>query len=440
MRDILVSGAILGFLPFALLHPWIGVLLWTWVSVMNPHKLAYGFASELPWAAAVAGTTLIGLVLTRDRRSFPITPITVVLILLLAWMTVTSMFALVPAAAWVMWDKVSKIFLMLLVTLLVLHTRRHIEWLIWVTVGSVAYFALKGGLFTFLTGGGFRVYGPPGSFIEENNALGLATVVCIPLINYVRLGVNRPWLRMALLGAMIVCGASVLGSHSRGGLLAIAAMVLFLWWRGKNKVVGLVAFLCLIPPLIAFMPDDWTMRMDTMRTYEEDASAMSRLRTWAMILNLVADRPTLGGGFAMYTKEVYARWAPDAENFVAHSIYFQMLGEHGVPGLALYLLLWLFAWRTAGWIRTQTRSLPEYQWAYWLASMSQVSFVGFAAGGAFLSLAYFDVPYNFIIALVLTRKLIEKELAARRETTNKAVTPAGTGRKVLATRSGFGAP
>ena len=42
--------------------------------------------------------------------------------------------------------------------------------------------------------------------------------------------------------------------------------------------------------------------------------------------------------------------------------------------------------------------------------MTQVSLVGYAVGGAFLNLAYYDVPYNLLVALVLTRILVEKEI------------------------------
>jgi hypothetical protein len=42
--------------------------------------------------------------------------------------------------------------------------------------------------------------------------------------------------------------------------------------------------------------------------------------------------------------------------------------------------------------------------------MIQVSLIGFAVGGAFLSLLYFDVPYYLMAAMVATRVLVEKEL------------------------------
>jgi hypothetical protein len=96
----------------------------------------------------------------------------------------------------------------------------------------------------------------------------------------------------------------------------------------------------------------------------------------------------------------------------AHSIYFQMLGEHGFVGLALFLLLWLLVWRDASWIDRPARRREGMQWASDLARMMQVSLVGYAAGGAFLNLAYYDVPYNMLVAILLTRILVEKELRA----------------------------
>ncbi|HAY29062.1 MAG TPA: putative O-glycosylation ligase, exosortase A system-associated, partial [Candidatus Accumulibacter sp.] len=58
MRDLLLVGIFLAVLPFALRHTWIGVLLWTWLSLMNPHRLTFGFAYDAPFAATAAGVIL----------------------------------------------------------------------------------------------------------------------------------------------------------------------------------------------------------------------------------------------------------------------------------------------------------------------------------------------------------------------------------------------
>ncbi len=160
------------------------------------------------------------------------------------------------------------------------------------------------------------------------------------------------------------------------------------------------------------MPEQWSARMDTINTYEEDMSVQGRFNAWAMAFNLAKDRPLVGAGFEIATRENFDRYAPDVTSgrHAAHSIYFQALGEHGFVGLGLYLLLGFLTWRVGVWIIRNTRGLNEYQWAFGIASMIQVSLIGYAVGGAFLSLLYFDVPYYLMIAMVATRSIIEQEL------------------------------
>jgi probable O-glycosylation ligase (exosortase A-associated) len=93
----------------------------------------------------------------------------------------------------------------------------------------------------------------------------------------------------------------------------------------------------------------------------------------------------------------------------AHSIYFQVLGEHGYIGLILFLLIWFFAFRTAAKIRADAPKRPETPWLGQLAGMCQVSLVGYAVGGAFLSLAYFDLPYNILVVLVVSLRWLQEK-------------------------------
>jgi len=138
-----------------------------------------------------------------------------------------------------------------------------------------------------------------------------------------------------------------------------------------------------------------------------------------MAYNLAKDRP-IGGGFEIITPELFSLYAPNPTDLhAAHSIYFQVLGEHGFVGLGLYLLLGLLTWRTGSWIIRNTAKQQEYRWASDLATMIQVSLIGFSVGGTFLSLLYFDVPYYLMTAMVVTRVLVEKELKGKTSSTVK---------------------
>ena len=410
LRDLLVFGGVFALLPMALLHPWIGVMLWAWIGIMNPHRLAYGFAHDFPFAQAVAVATLIGLVITRDERRFKTAPEVWLLIAFVGWFTFTTFFALNGHDAWIAWERAVKIQLLTFIALAVLNGRRHVEVLLWVVAGSLAYYGAKGGLFTILQGGNWLVWGPQGSFIEDNNALALAQVVNIPLLYYLFLQSTRKWVRIGLAVAMPLCAVSALGSHSRGAALAIVAMTALLWLRSRHKVrLGLVA-VAFGAAALATLPEQWFDRMETIRTYDTDRSAMGRLTAWETATRLALARP-IGGGFEFHTQAAYERYGPPgAESFslAMHSIWFQVLGEHGFPGLALFVGIWLCVWRGAAQLVKRTRDSPEHAWAADLGRMVQVSLIGYLVGGTFLNLAYWDVPYYLMVALVVARDAVSR--------------------------------
>jgi probable O-glycosylation ligase (exosortase A-associated) len=139
---------------------------------------------------------------------------------------------------------------------------------------------------------------------------------------------------------------------------------------------------------------------------------MGRINAWWMAWNLAKARP-IGGGFEVITPELFQKYAPDPLDLhAAHSIYFQVLGEHGFIGLALYLLILLLGLRNSQIIRRQTRNRPELLWAYDMASMLQVAVIGFCIGGAALSMAYYD-GFLLLIALLSTlRELTTAQTAS----------------------------
>jgi putative inorganic carbon (HCO3(-)) transporter len=413
MRDIFVTIVVFGALPFIFKRPYWGAILWIWISVMNPHAQGWGFARTFPFAAIIAGVTMISLFLYKGEKRLPMVPTTIVFIIFMAWMTLTSLFAIHTDQVFDQWNKVMKIFGMTLIVVMLLKERKHIELAIWSIVISIGYYGVKGGIFTIRSGGNDRVWGPEGTFISGNNEVALAFVMVIPLMFYLMKITKNKWGRYALMGSMGLCALASLGSYSRGALLALGAMAVFLWLKSKEKVtIGLVLVL-LVPVLLLVMPAQWHSRMDTIQEYKEDASAMGRINAWYMATNLALDRP-LGGGFEIYDAGVFLQYAPVPEDIhAAHSIYFQVLGEHGFIGLFIYLALGLLTWRTGSWIIKNTKLDPEARWAADLAAMLQIGLLGFAVGGAFLSLAYFDVPYYLMAAMVAMRVIVERELAHR---------------------------
>ena len=409
MRDLLLTATFLGILPYALRYTWVGVLLWTWVSVMNPHKLTYGFAAGLPLAMIAALATLVSVLLNRKKLRLPPDATVIFLIVFLLWMCLTTYNAILPEASMDDLIVTLKIQLMTLVALMSIRERKHIEAFIWVIVISVGFYGFKGGIFTILSGGSARVWGPTGTFIEGNNELGLALTMMIPLMNYLRVVSTRKWIRRGMLATMLLSVASVLGTQSRGALLAIVAMSIVLWMRSSRKVVGGMVMVLLAIGFLAFMPASWEARMQTIGTYQEDTSALQRINSWGMAVRIANDRVT-GGGYAVETRSVFVKYADNPDwVFTAHSIYFQALGEQGWIGLFLFLGIGATAFWSLMRMRAASRERKETLWLYELGGMLQVSMVGYAVGGAFLSLTYLDLVYDVAVLVVASKWWLREE-------------------------------
>ncbi len=409
MRDLLIVAIVASGCIVALRRPWIGVLLWTWLSIMNPHRYTYGFAYSTPLAAATVVATLLGLLFTKDKGSpFKGAPVTV-LVLFMCWMTLTSIFGFDPVNNYPQWNKIMKIDFMILIALALLCSKKHILALTAVSAGSVALLGAKGGIFTLMTAGSYKVWGPPGSFIEDNNEFALAAIITIPLLRFLQLQLPQRWLRNTMTAIIVLCAAAAIGSYSRGAFVAIIAMGATFWWNDGKKPGVLIGMFILGGATLMFMPEQWFARMDTINNYQNDDSAMGRINAWWMAWNLAKDQ-FFGGGFDIYNLAIFSRYAPVPNDVhAAHSIYFQVLGEHGFIGLFLFLLLWWLVWREAGKLKKIGIGQTETRWLSELGAMCQVSLIGYAVGGAFLSLAYFDLPYNVMVMVVLASRWLDRK-------------------------------
>ena len=410
MRDLALTAFIFGSLPFILRRPQLGVLMYIWISVMNPHRLTWSFAYEMQFAMIVGVTTAIAAFLSKDLTKPTVNALVVSMVAFGLWTAVSTIFAFYPELSFERWKALMKTMFVALLIPMLFHRKEDIRLLVWVIVLSIAFYGTKGGIWTLLTGGAARVYGPMDSYIEDNNAIAVAVVMVIPLMRYLQATSPYKTVRWALLGMMVACGIAVLGTYSRGAFLAVFAMLAFLWWKGRHKVPVLVIFVLMIPFALTSMPEKWYDRMQSIAEYRSEGSAQMRLNAWATMLNIANDRPITGGGFELAERALYDRYSPD-RTFppqVAHSIYLQALGEHGYVGLVLYLSMLLALWLKAGTIATLARGRADMAWARELAQMMKVTLVGFAVGGAFLSLVNFDVPYYLVGLMAATLALLQR--------------------------------
>lgn len=417
VRDVLVTLTILGALPFCLFRPWVGLLVWSWLAYMNPHRLAWGFAHELPFSLLVAAATLVGVLFASDRKPFVISRELVLLGALWVWFFLTSLGAMYPEDAWGKFNEVSKILLMALLVVPFFQDRQRLRILLLVIAASLGFYGFKGGLFVLTTGGHHMVLGPPGSFFAANTELALVMNMALPLLFYLAREETRRWLRRVLWAAFFLTIMTVPFTYSRGGVIGLVVVLIVLFVRARRRLllipvvaIGLVGF-------ALFMPDQWVDRMQTLEDVSADGSAQLRMMSWRVALSIAEDRPVFGGGFKVFvhraTYDIYMPEYPRAFGHDAHSIYFNLIGEHGWGGLAIFVTLLILAFLKLHSVRRLARANPEVAWAANYAHMIQASLATYLVTGAFLSVAYFDLAYQLLILVPLIQSVALQEIAAK---------------------------
>ncbi len=408
MRDLLLAVLLFGGLPVALARPFVGALIFTWLGLMNPHRFTFGIAYDMPWSMMYAVATMVGLVFAGDKRVLDSIRRYWPLVLYAIWMGVTTMTAVESEASY-RYQQILKVHVMAVVTLALLTTQTRVIWFLGVLVGSIAFFGIKGGVFTVLGGGENLVWGPPETAITDNNHLAAGLIVVLPLLFWAFSVAPRGWMKVLLALAPILTAISILGSHSRGAFLALCVMGAVLIAKSKHRVVALVAATLVGLAAITIMPTEYWNRIDTINTYEQDASAMGRINTWWTAFNVANDRLT-GAGFEYYGSWLYLAHAPNPEAVhSSHSIYFQALGEHGWPGFILYMVFLAVFWKRCAELVKQTRSDSDEAHVHLLARMLQVSLIGFLVAGAFVNIGNWDaIYYAFVVALGMARVLTDR--------------------------------
>jgi putative inorganic carbon (HCO3(-)) transporter len=411
MRDYLLLIFVIGLVPFILWRAWIGALSWTWIGLMNPHLYAWTLNS-FPFAQVIGIAFLIAWVLARDKKMIPITPGVVGVIVLLVFLVVKTPFAWNQDVTWGYLNQYVKVVVAALLISTLIYSPKRVRWLLWTIMISLGLaYGVKGGLFALASAGEQQVQGPEPSFIGGNTHLGVALIMVVPMfIAFIRDTPSAWWRRGAVAGFWLTLMAIVF-TYSRGALIGLGAIAVPMFLQSKRKILIAIALIPIALAGIAFTPQKLIDRADTIAEYEEDLSALQRIQGWGVAIN-VAMRHPLGAGFILDATPVdkwmsYANFTHPAFNRAnaAHSIYFQMLGDHGFLGLALFLFINVATFVTLWRVRRLVAKVPDRRWLGDYATAMQIGLIGYLSAGAFVSLAYFDLFYYYVVlAAIMLRE------------------------------------
>lgn len=401
LRDFVVLVFTLACIGFALRKAWWGVLALAVFSYLNPHAYAWGPVRSLPLYQILFLVVAFKTLLETDRQPIPKDWRVTAFFVLWAWFFLTTTQALVPNEAWAKFWFVSKIYLPFIFTLILINTREKLYYLIITIASSIGIVAVKGGIFAITHGFSARIYGPPATQFEENNAFAVAVLINIPLLVLWYRETTNPWIKKGLMAAIPLHYVCAVSSWSRGALLAMAAMTFMLIMNSKRKYLAVPLLLIGGYFTVQSLPDEWFNRMSTIETYELDKSAQGRLEAWRDGWNYTLQHPILGAGFEGWLWVTQRDW---------HSSYVEMFSEHGFIAFGIWISMIIGTLVSLTRLARTGKKDPRLRWLENYGYMLRASLIAYMAGTAFLGLSYWDLLYHLIFISVLVKQFAMEEM------------------------------
>jgi probable O-glycosylation ligase (exosortase A-associated) len=424
--------------------PFILTLGYEWTDLVRPSSILFGAAKDIPFALFF-GVAAFGSYMALDRRDPPqMGLVTVLTIMMVVWTTLTTTWAAVPDEAWVKWDATLKTLVFSLFIPFVIRSRNQIEAFVQVYVFSLAANVVTFGAKTLITGGGYsRSLGlaSGNKLMTEGANLAMASLVMIPFILFLmkhgRIYPKTWWVACGYIGLAILALATTIGTHERTGLVGMLVLGATVWWYTRYKIRMGVVCLAAAAIIAYAAPASWYERMSTISTEASDQSSQVRLLVWKWTLNYVKSHP-LGGGFEVYHIDEISSVNEDGTGFTQtgrafHSAYFEMLGEHGWPGLFLFLGIIAAAFMALRQASRIARNNPEHAWVSDLSrALRCCLFINMACG------AFIEIGFQPIIWYLIALSFTVREYVRRVEVPQSAAARLGFETPVLDAKQGLG--
>jgi len=420
MRDLFFLGFLAGLFLLALKRPFLFVLVYSYIDIVSPQRLTYILLNSIPISAIAFLCAFGGWLVADDKRDSRFSWRQVLMVMLLGWCAYTTVTADFPIDAAHKWSWVWKSLIFAIFLPLTLRTRLRIEALILTMILCASAIIVTGGVKTVLSGGGYgelNLMVDNNSGLYEGSTISTVAIAIIPLLFWLaKYGtIFRPdwkvrFYALALAGA---CLLIPIGTQTRTGLLCIILLGTLVIWRSQKRfaIGGAIALLAVIT--IPFLPATFTQRMGTIKNYQGDQSASTRVQVWKWTWDYVKTHPA-GGGFDAYRSNRFTYYMTEMQGKgddarmvrskiteagrAYHSAYFEVLGEQGYPGFLMWALIHILSLLTTHRIYRRYRGLghdPDKAWISPLAAALQQGHLVYLLGAAFIGVAY--QPFIFML-------------------------------------------
>jgi len=440
VRDLAFIAFLVAIFGMGFRRPFLFVLAYVYVDIVSPQRLTYLLLNSVPISLIAVVLAIAGWAMTDDKSGARLGPRQIMMLALLAYCGWTTQSADFAAEAANKWSWVWKSLAFAIFLPLTLRNRLRIEALLLFMLLSAGSIIIVGGIKTLVSGGGYgelNLMVTNNSGLYEGSIISTVAIAIIPLILWFpRFGTIFPpdWrVKLFAFALAFACLLIPVGTSARTGLMCMGLLALLMLRTAKRRFTYSVMIAATTLIAMPLLPQSFLDRMQTIRTYQSDTSASTRIAVWRWTWDYVQTHP-FGGGFEAYRQNRLryetVRVAGDGiatsverteqvdQARAYHSAYFEMLGEQGWPGLILWLMINLGGVIRMEVLRIRYRNAPPDQaWIAPLANALQTAHLVYLLGAAFVGIAF----QPFVYMLIGTQIALDMLLARQKRRADRPV-------------------
>ena len=388
--------------------PFWALLGFTFVLLIAPQNIIPALR-PLRLGMLAAATGLGAMVLDRLGRGLPITRVTreiKIAACLLVWAIVTIPMSYWPGGSFgLLTDLYLKTLAIFVLIANVVSSTDRLRKVAWALTLMTIPIATKG-VQNFLSGvyvhGGVdqavkRIVGYEAPLTQNPNDLALVLNLILPLTIGLLLITPIGVARACLLGVLGLQVVGIVVTFSRAGFLTLATTLVVSALTSSGRLdrrwtwgILILALVC-----VPLLPGDYVSHLFTITDIDSDptGSAQGRWEQQVVALGYVASHPLVGAGLGQNVLAMNTVLGPAW--MMVHNAYLEYAIDLGLPGLVLFLLLFVGCVRSAGRAARLGAARPGGRELSVLANGIRVSLLAFAAAAFFSPVAYHFHFYYF---------------------------------------------
>ncbi|MBA6377933.1 MULTISPECIES: putative O-glycosylation ligase, exosortase A system-associated [unclassified Colwellia] len=410
LSDILWIIILFTFSFLGLKRPYIAYCCVIFVDILKPQNLSFSILANKPLSLIVTIVFFLSLMMNHKKCSFPnYKTISLLILAFMVWITITTFYAEFQFLAWYKYDYSIKTIFFAIFAPFVINSKVKFQLFLMTIVTAASYYFIIGGMTTVFEptfyGEALIRTNSGDTLMTESSTLSMTAVMLIPILYYLykhsifveKNKLFKPTLMLILFASLM----TIVGTHARTGIIGLAILFILVALTTKYKVRIMVLCAGIILMVQIFATDAWLERIGTITTSKQESSAYGRIVVWKWTIDYVQYRPILGGGFMsykanagvlhLYGKDGVSVDYREQSGKAFHNIYFEVLGEHGYPGLVIFSLIIFLSLK----LNRKISKTSNEPWIRDAAIANNICLLIYCGCGMFIGIAFSPWLYLF---------------------------------------------